>query len=114
MPSLFQLLWRGQAIEDKMVEAAKRGVDATTAACVTHAKSNHPWKNVSGTLEGSIQMRAAEAQGPIVRGEWGSFTVNYAIWLEIGTSRMPPYPYLRPAADAEYPGLARRIREAFG
>lgn len=114
MPSPFSLIWQGKAIEHRMVEAAKIGVDGTTAACVQHAKTNHPWTNRSGTLEGSIEMRPAkELAGMVVRGEWGSFMVNYALWLEIGTSKMPAFPYLRPAADSEYPELATRIREAF-
>ena len=52
--------WEGEELLAKVERAAKLGVDQTTAACVQHAKSNHPWQNVTGTLEGSIQMRPAE------------------------------------------------------
>jgi HK97 gp10 family phage protein len=106
------LNWRGPEISAKVKAASKVGVDATTAACVTHAKSNHPWKNETGTLEGSLQMRPAEESGESVRGEWGSFDVLYAIFQELGTVHMAANPYLRPAADAEYPNLAGRIKAA--
>lgn len=105
--------WEGDELLAKAERAAKLGVDQTTAACVQHAKTNHPWQNVTGTLEGSIQMRPAERQGDRVEGEWGAYNVNYAVYLELGTRNMPAYPFLRPAADAEYRNLIQRIREAF-
>lgn len=103
--------WRGTEIADKVAAAAALAVDQTTANATNHAKQNHPWKNVTGTLEGSLQMRPAIKEGDHLVGQWGSFAVNYAIYLELGTRYMHPYPYLRPAADATYPDLARRIRE---
>lgn len=107
--------WRGREIAAKTAAAARTGIDKTTSEAVLHAKQNHEWQNVTGTLEGSIQMRGAEPEGPTgkMAGRWGSFTVNYALWLEIGTSRMPAMPYLQPAADAHYPSLRRHVREAF-
>lgn len=107
-----KLNWRGEEIKAKFKEAARVGIDQTTAACVNHAKSNHTWKNETGTLEGSLQMRPAVIEGETVRGKWGSFTVHYAIFQELGTAKMPPRPYLRPAADAEYEKLAGRIAAA--
>jgi HK97 gp10 family phage protein len=106
------LVWHGELVEERIIAACKIAVDATTAECVNHAKTNHPWTNRTGTLEGSIMARPAEEEGLAVVGEWGSFDVNYAIFLELGTSKMPPYPYLRPAADACYPHLAGRIAAA--
>lgn len=94
----------------QVAAASRRAIDQTMADAVTHAKTNHPWKNRTATLEGSLQMRPAAVMGRSVVGQWGSFTVNYALWLEIGTADMPAYPYLRPAADATYHLLAGRIR----
>lgn len=107
-----KLNWRGPEISAKLREAAKVAIDQTTAEAVEHAKSNHPWKNETGTLEGSLQMRPAVVEGETVRGKWGSFTVVYAIYQELGTSKMPARPYLRPAADATYGKLAGRIEAA--
>ncbi len=105
--------WFGDKVEKKMEAAVKKAIDETTAAAVIHAKQNHSWQNQTGTLEGSIQMRSAASSSGKVTGQWGSFTVKYAIWLEIDTANKPAMPYLRPAAAVEYPKLAGRIRANF-
>lgn len=104
------LKWNGPLVAARVAEASKLAIDEITSLAVKHAKDNHPWQNRTGTLEGSLQMRPAEHEGLRVVGRWGSFTVEYAIFLEIGTVHMEAMPYLRPAADATYPLLAGRIR----
>ena len=108
------LIWRGKQVDDLMVKAAKFGVDKIIEDASIHARNNHPWRNRSGILEGSIRpvIRARE-QGNMIVGLWGSVDVRYAIFLELGTMRHPPFPFLRPAADVHYPRLGRVIREAF-
>lgn len=108
-----RLHWRGREIKARAVRAAKIGIDETMADCVEDAKTYHPWQNVTGLLEGSIQMRPAQEEGHRVVGRWGSFSVEYAIYQELGTIYMAPNPFLRPAADMWYPELADRIRDAF-
>lgn len=105
--------WNADDIEDRVMRAARLGIDQTTAAMVLHAKQNHPWRNVTGLAEGSIQMRPARLDGDTVVGEFGSYGVTYFIWLELGTATRPAMPSLRPAFDAEAPGLVERIREAY-
>lgn len=108
------LRWNGAEIEAKALAAAKRGVDATMGEAVREAKNRHPWRNRTGTLEGSVRIvQTAHADGLVVKGRWGSADVKYAIFLELGTSKMPAYPFLRPAADREYPHLRRRIAAAY-
>ena len=131
--------WYGRQVSEKMRKAQILGVNATMAASVTEAKRNHPWKNQTGILEGSIAIaEPATVQGAGgVKGVWGSRDVRYALIHEVGgvikpvgkqalkfqledgtfvTAKkvtIPARPYLRPAADKEYPKLAQRIRKAF-
>lgn len=95
--------------------AALQAVDDTTAAAAIYAKQNHPgWKNVTGLAEGSIRMEPATIQGDHVVGYFGSFDVNYFIWLEIGANGHAGDFTLRRAADAEFPSLGRRLAARIG
>lgn len=102
------LAWRGDQVRSHVERAVLAGMDETMAACVLQAKGLVRVK--TAVLQGSIQMRPAEFRGAVAIGLWGSFDVNYAIWQEIGTSRMTGKPYLRPSADAQYPRLGARIK----
>ena len=103
-------IWNGEAIKQKMLDAAKWAVDKTMADCVIGSKQSHPgWNNITGTAEGSIRIVAfAQEDGNVVRGIWGSADVDYMIWLELKHGSA-----LRMAADANYPKLNAHIREAF-
>lgn len=101
--------WRGDQVKQVALGNARRAIDETTAACVHGAKSDHRWQNRTGTLEGSLQMRPATIVGSRVRGRWGSFDVNYAIYLELRWGGR--YRYLFPQADLHYPRLAARLRQ---
>lgn len=132
------LKWYGKAVTEAMRAAQIAGVEKTMGACVVRAKNKHPWKNRSVTLEGAIDIAvypAPYANG--IRGTWGVRDMKQARILELGGTivpkkgqylkipqadgsyrlvksvTIPAYPYLRPAADLEYPKLAERIRKAF-
>jgi hypothetical protein len=138
MASTKSLKWFGKAVTKKMEQAQVAGVNRTMAACVVHAKQNHPWRNRTGLLEGGIDIAAyAAPHGAGVKGTWGVRDMVQARILEEGGTivpknakalaipqadgsvrfassvTIPPYPYLRPAADKEYAALAERIRQAF-
>lgn len=106
--------WEGKEVFDKVTAATKLGIDQTLAACVKYAKTHHEFVNRTAMLEGSIAFRSAEVRLTKVVGVWGSFTVKYAIFIEAGTSRITKMPFLRPAADAEYPKLPERIKANMG
>lgn len=86
-------------------------IDDTTAAAAIQAKSSHPnWQNRTGAAEGSIRMEPAVQVSPTrYRGRFGSFDVDYFIWLEIGANGHPGDFTLRRAADAIFPTLGARL-----
>lgn len=132
------LKWYGKEVTAKMRRAQIAGINATMGASVTHAKNNHEWKNQTSTLEGSIAIAVpGQSTANGARGVWGSLDVLYALIHELGgiikpvrakalsfrgtdgtfvtvkQVTIPARPYLRPAADVEYPKLADRIRHAY-
>lgn len=118
--------WKGDEVQKKMEACIKKGINQTMSAAVIHAKKNHPWQNRTGTLEGSIRpVVAARKEGDEFVGLWGSVDVAYALYLELGLKfnlvkgaasfgqRRRAFPFLRPAAEVEYPKLAGRIAKHF-
>lgn len=118
--------WKGDEVQKKMESCIKQAINQTMSRASIHAKNNHPWVNRTGTLEGSIRpVERARKKGDEFIGVWGSVDVNYALPLELGFSvnsvvgvpafgkTKKAWPYLRPAADAEYPKLASRIAKLY-
>lgn len=146
--------WNGQGVSARVRAAAAAGVDKTMSECVTDARSGHPayppasepgerYANRTGFDVASTDIQDhAHADVDRVHGSWGS-TADYALFVEIGTSRessgfptaaqreaagagnadaIPPpsdpprmaaRPTLRPAADANYPKLPGWIGAAY-
>lgn len=98
MPYGARLNWKGDEIRRKVAAAAALGVDRTLADAVRKAKADHPayppasapgerFATRTGFLEGSIKIVAAAAPaGPLIGGQWGA-DANYALYVELGTSR---------------------------
>lgn len=85
-----RLTWRGRQVAAKVATAAALAIDKTMAGCVTDADRNHEWDNETGFLEGSTTIIGFAAfDGRRVRGSWGSLA-DYALFIEIGTSRVGP------------------------
>lgn len=102
--------WKGDEVRERVVKACLVGINRVLARCAILAKTLVRVR--TAVLQGSIRTEPAVNLGGRARGVWGSFDVNYALWQEIGTAVMRAQPYLRPAADAEYRGLAGEIRKA--
>jgi hypothetical protein len=105
-----RITWTDDQVLRQVSDALKAGIDETTHSCVPVAQSLVRVRY--GILRGSIQARAATyIPGRGWVGRWGSFDVNYALAQEvISFSHAGWQPYLRPAADREYPRLVPRIR----
>jgi HK97 gp10 family phage protein len=80
---------------DKVLEKGAKGVVDDARKIIT-SKAKHP----TGTLARQIEFKVSqfkdggyivEAQGP------GNYQKYYAIFVELGTSKMKAIPYLRPA-----------------
>lgn len=63
----------------------------------TRMKTDAPWQDQTGNARGSL-FGTAEGTDVVLGG-----TANYLLWLEIGTTRMSPYPIIRPTTDAIAP-----------
>ena len=110
----FRLDWKAAAILKRERNASRLGIDDTLVKCVSEAKRNWNVRQVvTGTAQGSIMFQPAEIHGERVTGRWGSFDVDYFIWLEIGARGVPGDFMLRRAADQEYPKLPERIKARF-
>lgn len=112
--STVKLTWHGDQIKKRIEEAQRLGIDETMLACQDPAMSRVRVK--TGNLRRSIPRghQPARREGGKWVGRWGSADVNYALWQEIKTfSQAGHRPYLRPAAEIEYPKLAGRIKRFF-
>lgn len=136
------LKWFGKRMSKRVESAAIAAVDATMSTAILHAKANHgkaggglsreaATAKISGQrfvtrsseLERSVRIvNPGKRSGSDVVGTWGSIGVVYARRIELGFQgkdkrgavvNAPAYPFLQPAADAEYPKLTKRIARAY-
>lgn len=130
------LEWKGDMVQTKVLGASRKAIDETMADAVKEAKTNAPVKTTA--YHGSIRMKPAVKSGSGYSGFWGSFTILYAIFIELGTKAHIIKPkkagalywpgashpvgsvnhpgteaqhVLENAADKTYPKLASRIRK---
>lgn len=107
MATHVKIEWHGDEIKTKYDNAARLGLEATAAAMVAPAMAETPVK--TGTARGSISFRPATRNGKGWRVLFGSFNVNYFIWLEIGHHSYQGRRMLANAVAQEWPNLAQRI-----
>lgn len=103
------LKWYGDKVKEKMDRVIPWALNSIMADCIKGAKARVPVK--TATLQGSIRMEFAKLINGMWTGIWGSFNVLYALFVELGTPRAQAKPYLRPAADANYGRLSKKIKE---
>lgn len=81
---------------DVAKDLARQGVKLTNQVKINCTQRPGPMVR-TGRLRDSITMQMAE-DGAGLYLDVGT-NVEYAPYLEFGTSRMPPYPFLRPALE---------------
>jgi HK97 gp10 family phage protein len=89
----------------KAQNMARQAVAKTAADITSDAKVYAPVR--TGNLRASIGHDLTETNG-VVEAEIGP-TVSYAHFLEHGTSRMAPRPFLGPAFDRRAPNLEKAM-----
>lgn len=94
-----RLNWNGDDISKRVLNAMRRAADESMAAAIPVAKARTPV--VTGTAQGSIRLEPARIFRDEVRGRWGSFDVNYFIFLETGARGRPGLNMLRGAQAQE-------------
>lgn len=110
--------WLGDELIAKLTDATREAIDETTAAAAedangtsldlpAHTAAGHRWHGVTSREVGTVASEPAKAEGSQVKGRFGDTAGRgtYGLFLE----RIDPY--MRPAADREFPKLAERIRE---
>lgn len=68
-----------------------------------------PSRKVTGNLRNSITYETHLTAGG-AKGEIGP-TASYGVWLEEGTSQMPPRPYMGPALDRNTPPFVQAMEQ---
>ena len=101
------LEWRGKQVSAAVVNACIDGVNQTMGLAVANAKKRPRMPVVTGKLQGSVRIvEPAHAEGPFIRGTWGSSDVDYATFQEARRG------FLRGGGAEAYPQLVPRIRKA--
>ena len=90
-------------VADRIVEDAKATVRVSTGSLQKSIRKQH---HVS---QGHIHSTGVSVGGYIINPKTGRI-VDYARYLEYGTSKMPPYPYLAPALERNRPFLVFVLR----
>lgn len=104
--------WRGAQVANALEQAMQDAMDATAEAVRTAAQAQCPVD--TGLLRSSVYADVDAKGGSARRTLTVGADAPYAAFVELGTSRTPAQPFLRPAVDAEAPRLTERLRAAMG
>lgn len=95
--------------DDIMKEAVKAGLFKVSQEVAQYAKSNHPYQNQTGNLEASTIAKPVEVEDGKLVGVVQA-GMEYAPYVEYGTSRSAPYPFLTPAVQANQTNLTNTVK----
>lgn len=92
------------ALEEAAEPMRQRMEDLATRGHVPPHIEEHMTISTASKVEG---VRLHEDEAAVAIGPQKDFF--YGWFLEFGTVKMPPQPFMRPAFDAEHPGALRRV-----
>ena len=99
-------------IHSRIAESAVRGaVRKTTLDIAADAKANAPVD--TGNLRNSIHTSSAGSNAQVAQGVIQA-DANYSTFVEFGTSRQAPQPFLGPAGDKHLPKLQEAVGQVIG
>ena len=101
---LNDLLRNIDILKDTVQTAQASGMAQVSKDVADYAKSNHPVTNRTGNLEASIQPEPVELDGNIITGVVRA-GMEYSKWVEYGSSKSSPYPFMEPAKEANKQNL---------
>lgn len=112
MPSRATLVWEGDKLVELVRRAARAGVDDTVEQAANDARLSHEWVNRNGQLEEEIVVEHADPADANPTARFGTTRRRgfYGLFHEEGTVNEYARPFLRPAADRQFPRLATNIR----
>lgn len=91
-----------QELESETLSALPGVVETWAQGAAQHARAEHPYTDRTGDLTASIQALPARRVGDRVEGGVVA-GMSYASYVDEGTDRSRPYPYMQPAAEATEP-----------
>lgn len=99
-------VWRGKEVLRSVQRATEAAINDVTERAAQDARANRWWASRSGTLAGEIVNERAVRRGKTIIGRFGTTKGRgfYGLFLEKRT------PFLRPAADRQFPRLGAAIR----
>ena len=105
--------WKGALVREQVERAIEKGMNINLARAVQVVKPRTPV--LTGILQGSMRMEPAKKIQPgVIAGYFGSWDVNYAIFVEKGTVRMSGRHMLTRTAAEVFPKLSTDIKGALG
>lgn len=96
-------------IGDELMGAVAKALDTTATAIVAEAKINTPPRVKSGAMMSGWQI---ENTSELVRTVYN--TQEYAIYNEMGTSRMAAHPMLTPAVEHQRASFLDELKKVLG
>lgn len=100
---LNDLLRNIDTLKDTVLTAQAAGMAQVSIDVANYAKQNHSFQNRTENLENSIGPLPVEIENGTVVGTviaTGKAGMNYAAYVEYGTARSAPYPFMTPAVEA--------------
>jgi hypothetical protein len=91
----------------ELIAALPKEIDAVLEAglerIALYGQQNHPWQNETGQTEASIHEEKLGAH------DFAAVFGGASIYLEWGTYKMPPFPFILPAVDAVWPSIVAEL-----